>query len=248
MIDKNLKTVIDFMIGDGFVDGKRKESRIRIEHSIAQKEYAYYKYNKLLELGLPVSIREYTSTTTKNNGRQYVRIDSRQHPIFSTAYKYLYNKGRKAVDKSLLKQLDAESLAYWFMDDGYAKHTHSLQKKTAAGKIYYDYVRPITSLYGLCTDSFTYEENLLICDWIKQTFDIWTRPHKHSKTTWRVYFGPLEAKDKLLQHIKPFIIPSMKYKISAPHSFKDIPFVIKDENGFDITKDYDLIQFHTEDK
>src|SRR4030067_2609914 len=50
--------------------------------------------------------------------KQY-RLRSRAHPFFNPFRERMYGTGKKAIDPHYLTLLDWESLATWYMDDGY---------------------------------------------------------------------------------------------------------------------------------
>lgn len=221
MLTREIKTLIDFTMGDGYIGMRngRKNAWMRIEHAEKQIEYAQHKEQRLREIGLPVRSKLITVLTGKNAGRSYYRVDVNQHPLLTTAYKWTYNKGRKAIDKTLLRSLDEESLAYWFMDDGSAKLVKYNQKPNV--RYYYDTAK--VGSFKFSNQSFTYEENELFVQWLL-SFGI--QAHIQTSNGHEVHISTIEAKTKFVEIIKPFILPSMYYKIQNPLSFEGIGFTI----------------------
>lgn len=222
MIPRELKIIIDFTMGDGWIGIKpgRQNAIMRIEHSEKQIDYAKYKEQKLIDIGLPVRSGLYIVKSGKNIGKAYYRIDVNQHPLLSTAYKWTYNKGRKAIDKTLLKQLNAESLAYWFMDDGSAK----LVKYNQKGDVRYYFNSPKIGAFKFSNQSFTFEENQLFVDWLFESFEIKARVTNNNG--FEVFISDTKNKQKFLNVIKPYIIPGMDYKIMYPLTFNGIGYRI----------------------
>lgn len=222
MIPRELKMLIDFTMGDGYIGMSqgRKNARMRIEHAEKQRAYAEHKELLLRSIDLPVRAKLITVISGKNIGKSYYRVDINQHSLLTTAYKWTYNKGRKSIDKALLRQLDAESLAYWFMDDGSAKLVKYLQKSNY--RYYYD--TPKIGAFKFSNQSFTLEENQLFVDWMKEKFDINARITNNNGL--EVYISSIPEKQKFLNTIKPYIIPEMYYKIQYPLDFKDIGYTI----------------------
>jgi hypothetical protein len=107
------------------------------------------------------------------------------------------------------------------MDDGTAKHVSYLKNKDKR----YIYQEPKTQEYRLATDNFNYEQQMYIVEWL-YTLDIEASLTKHTKHTWNVSIRKEQAKDMFRNIIKPYIIPSMYYKINARHNFTDVPFII----------------------
>lgn len=229
MIPDAVKVIIDFTLGDGWLgygNGVKNEDnanpKMRIEHSIKQADYAKHKESILYQYGFTAKAGIWAPKTGKNMGKEYYRIDVHTNPLLKTAYKWTYNKKRKALDRALLRNIDAKTLAYWFMDDGTAKLTHYNQKKDH--RVMYEL--PKIGQYVYCTDNFTEQECLLFIDCLKERFNIRAILIKHSSTSpiRRVAIGEIEDKNKFRYLVEPYIIPSMYYKIAYPHSFSGIPF------------------------
>lgn len=206
-------------IGDGYIGYKGKQLYFEIGHSIKQAEYAHHKADKLRTLFSNVTERTYTVKQGKNKGRGYYHVAVYNDPAIASAHKHLYNSGKKAIDKGLLKYLDVETLAYWFMDDGTAKKINYLKN----GNIRYMYSEPKIQEYRLATDSFSFNQQQYIIEWL-YLLDIEASLTKHTKNTWNVAIRKEQAKDMFRQLIEPYIVPSMCYKIENRHNFKDVPF------------------------
>lgn len=220
MIPQDLKTIIDLTIGDGYIGFNGKSMNGRIEHSIKQKEYAQHKEQILRDLQIPLSSREFTVKTGKNAGRSYYQINLNHSDILRTARKWLYNKGKKGLDKALFKQLDNISLAYWFMDDGSAK----LVKYNQKGDKRYIFDSPKIGLFKFSNQSFDAYENSLMIEWLKEQFDI--TAHLVTNNGNELHISDIENKQRFLDVVKPYIIPSMFYKIQYPLSFDGIGYHI----------------------
>ena len=231
MISKELKTLIDFAIGDGHIanymysSGKRNGKgsfHYKIEQSIKQKDYFLHKKEKLESLGFTGKMRENKKVL---KGKEYTTISFELHvnDYIKTAAKWIINKKRKAIDKHLLSVLDAESLAYWYMDDGSANKSCKSSSSPGNGfRYYYTYPVPKLSQIRLYTYAFTLEENTLIVEWLKNRFDLefniinGTRDGPYLKTS------ALEQRKKFIDVVKPYIIPSMTYKIDGVLSYNGI--------------------------
>jgi len=246
-IPNDIKLIIDFTLGDGYlsINNNTEYPKFRCEHSIKQLEYCNHKNKLLIESGYKTNYRIYTSTTKKNYGRKYCRIDIYGDHRLKTARKYLYNKKVKTIDKKLLKQLDDKSLAYLFMDDGSVKTiNYSLN-----GNIKYLYEKRKAHSYKLSTNCFSLEENELLKDWLYTEFNIYSTISKSpSNSGVYLYIARTEDKDRFRDLVKPYIIESMEYKISYPHSFigmsyKSIPRERREETERnDIQKDDATVQ------
>lgn len=228
MISRNIKTVIDLTLGDGSLR-KREHDTFPIfdtTHTIKQKQYAEHKANKLREAGLTIVSKEYAGTG-KNVGRQYYRVYSHQHPINHTAYKYLYNSGRKAIDRHVLRILDAESFAYLFLDDG-GPSTANYSLDRTSKRIY---ERRFATRYSIATQSFTYDENILLIAWMKEKLNIIGRVYQEKNGHCLIYIHGIENMDKLSALVIPYATKDMLYKFSYQHGARGIPYTKVQRNN-----------------
>ena len=83
------------------------------------------------------------------------------------------------------------SLAIWLMDDGYKRND--------------------CSAIRLNTDSFCHEEQKSLADCLSENFHIKSRIHKKGKW-FNIYLPKVEAK-KFKELVKPYVLPSFKYKL-----------------------------------
>jgi hypothetical protein len=224
MIPKEVKTIIDFSLGGGSIrkTGENHEASFKLEHSTKQREYLWHKAEILKSLGFIG--RERLHTRTLNSKEYYTcSFTTKSHPAISTAYKWIYNKKRKAIDKALLRHLDAISLAYWFMDDGNGSKTYTSVSKINGVRYKYTYPKPKIEKYSLATYNCTLEEILLIQDWLLSSFNVKSEyvVDKRSKTCFGAFIRivGVEQKDIFRSVIDPYIIPSMRYKIEGAHTF-----------------------------
>lgn len=198
----NVKNIIDFAIGDGHLRTNYKNYYYSEGHSAKQGEYLLHKAEVLRTMGYNVTIKEY-----EYNNKPYVRIWTGVHPDFSTAHKYLYNKGRKAIDKNLLRQFDARTLAYWFMDDG------SFDSRKKDLRYTHRYELYLTAMLETEVDD--------IRQWLLTAFDIATKKYFHSGDGYALFITDIANKDKFRDTILPYYHKSMLYKIELPHSINE---------------------------
>lgn len=106
---------------------------------------------------------------------------------------FFYKKNKKIVPNLTIlnEYLTPRAIAYWFMDDG------SLKSNCLA--------------YILCTDSFSLLECKLLAQVFFDKFGIRTSFHKQRKN-YRIYI-PRSEYSKFRNLVKPYIIPSMFYKL-----------------------------------
>lgn len=167
---------------------------LSIAHSVKQEEYLRYKVSILSKYGLASTIR-YNITRNaryKNGEVREIRHKSRLHPIFTDIRtKYYDQSGHKRVHKKFVEDIDALGLAIWYMDDGYVTKNSCI----------------------LSSCSFTLEEQQILADILLEKFDLHFNLGKHDNSMY------LQAKDfpKFVKLIKPYVIPSMQYKL-IPYS------------------------------
>lgn len=220
-----VKTIIDFTLGDGSLrkPGDNQGVSMKLEHSIKQREYLWHKVETLRNLGLSHGKEVIQTRHVKGKEYQVVSYRFNTHPSLDTAYKWCYNGGRKTIDKALIRQLDARSLAYFFMDDGSGPKTYVSKSKVNGVRYEYTYPEPKIERYTLSTYNCTLDELHLLQDWILSEFNVKTniRVDSRSKTCYNAYLSiaGVEEKDKFRNVIKPYVIPCMQYKIEGAHTF-----------------------------
>lgn len=134
-------------------------------------------------------MKDFVRTPPKNNGKWYFRTIS--HPELSKLRKDFYIEGIKNPPiKLLMKELTNFGLAVWFMDDG------SRDGRQAR----------------INTQSFTKDENVLLQEFLSAKFGLRTTLNK-DKEYYRLRIAAASM-DNFTSLIKPYIIPSMLYKLS----------------------------------
>ena len=105
--------IIGCILGDGYlrIIKGRKDAFLEINHSIKQRQYVEWKYQKLKNLvgGLPKSRRG-------KEKRIAYRFYTKQHPELTRLFHEFYHNGKKIFPEKLI--LNPVILAVWYMDDG----------------------------------------------------------------------------------------------------------------------------------
>lgn len=115
------------------------------------------------------------------------RGNSKAHKVFTDIYNELYINGKKTVTKEFLEKITSPiALAFWFMDDGCNDGT-------------------------IATNGFSYEEVVLLDEWMLRKWNIHTMIHKN--TCNYVLHINTESRQHFENLIKSYIIPEMKYKL-----------------------------------
>ena len=182
--------LLGMALGDGYITNSRYYKALVIRHSEKQKEYLLFKKQLLEKMFFGRTI----STRSVQSG---IQIAIGNNKLFSIYRKWLYPNGVKYIP-NILKYLDLQSIAIWYMDDG------SLTAKKRNGKIHG---------YELTLNTYvSKEENQLIINWFKENYSILFTQTK-GKNKYRLRMGTKEAK-KFTTLIQPYIHETMLYKIN----------------------------------
>lgn len=186
--------IIGLILGDGFLQKTgKKNARLRLEHSLRQKEYLIWKCQVLgnyfqskpqvLERKNPVFGKTY----------QYIRAQSYSGSELGKLYALFYINGKKVIPNQIFSLLkDPLSLAVWFMDDGY-----------------YCQRDKVSYLYLPKYDQVSINNLLKV---LKVNFNLSPVLKIKKRGEYVLNFSVAETK-KLVHIIKPFAHPSMKRKL-----------------------------------
>ena len=185
--------LIGTLLGDGTLELNGQNVRLRIDHSMKQKDYVEWKHKEFFNLA-PSGVRDFAQKINCRTGKIYrhSKFDTFSNIFLNEFYRMFYIGRRKRVPNNIVKILKKPlSLAVWFMDDGYKRNDCNALR--------------------ISTDSFSIKEQELLLQCLKQNFKINAKIHKKGKN-WNIYIPSSEAKE-FCDIIKPYIIPSMEYKI-----------------------------------
>jgi hypothetical protein len=218
IISDSIKLVLDMSLGDGgvYFGVNSRVAHYSCTHSIKQIDYALYKAMLLEQAGYSVSGK----IRTWPNGKQGYGLATKSHPNMSFVHMLLYDGTKKVFRKELFNHLDERSLAFFFMDDGFAETRYRMKLKYET-RIYNPRV---LSWYGFSRYCFTDEEQHYFMDWLYTKYNIHSQIQKKTNGNVVVIYKK-EDKDTFRTLINPYIIDSMKYKISFPHSFGESSYI-----------------------
>lgn len=189
--------IYGLVMGDGFLQKTgKKNARLRIEHSAKQKVYVYWIYRSLENLFVDQPKKISRRHPTSKQLYHYYRLQSQSAPIFGKLHSKFYQAGKKIIPKDIAGLLTYRlTLAVWYMDDGY------YDKRDKSAHIY---------LQKLTLDS---QRRLLKClqDNFGITAKIYCRPDREAC---QINFTG-KAKDRLVELIRPYIIPEFNYKLPS---------------------------------
>jgi hypothetical protein len=194
---KQRALIMGSLLGDGTMRlGKGAQNvNFKVEHGLAQKEYVEWKYQILKSF---VFTEPKISYRYDEQGDKYEKswwFRTIRHTYFTEIYKRFYKgnnyrTGRKIIPPGIEKELTPFVLAVWIMDDG----SYSRNK------------------IDISTYSFSSPEIFFLQRCFKNIFDIKINYYCDRDKGYRMYCNQEETK-KLANVIRPYIIPSMMYKI-----------------------------------
>lgn len=192
---KQREIVIGLVIGDGFLQKTgKKNARLRLEHSVRQKDYIFWKHEMLSNLmqSRPKRIKRYNPIWGKSYS--YYRCQSHSSPIFGQLRRQFYNEnGKKIIPTNIGSLLKSPlTLAVWYMDDGYLYHRD---------KSVYSYLAKHSE-----------EEVDLLSKALKDNFNLASLVKLKKGKFYCLCFNVQETA-KLIKIIKPYVIPSLNYKL-----------------------------------
>lgn len=210
------QVILGGLLGDSSYYHNKKT--ITFSHCDKQKEYLEWKWNQIQELRKSDILHTFNTWNGNKYGRSYFYSYVEDDDFCIFLCKHLYAKnGRKKISERYLSKLDILALSIWWMDDG----SLCVANKNRYGK--------------LSTNSFNYEENILIQNYFKKKYDINT-DIKIEKGTYFLRFNA-SAMIKLITLIYPYVCQikcmirkvDMKYISDArvPSEFREINNYIK---------------------
>ena len=191
------------LLGDGHLEtqNKGRTYRLKIKHSLKQKEYVDWIYEKLKEwVGTPPKVFEKISRFP--NGKEIIAkaygFSTYSHGTFRFYAQQFYEGKRKKMPKLIEKLLTPEAIGVWYLDDGSFK---SDRHRT----------------FIIHTHGFIKSDLRKIQEALFRRFGIKTNLHiqrRKEGTYWRIYVFSESAQD-FSNLIAPVVreIPSLKYKL-----------------------------------
>ena len=172
----------------------RRESRFKLEHSTKQKEYLLHCYQRLHNF-----CNNPFDRTRKLIYKGKIRVyhtsilQSQRLPAFTQLFNMWYGE-KKILPNDLEQFFTAETLAYWYMDDGYI------------------HLKERSSDIVFCTDSFSKDECERLIRILKDKFDLEACLYR-TKNSHRVRIGKKAEVEKFKGVVRSYILPSLAYKI-----------------------------------
>lgn len=191
-ITTNMKQlIIGSVLGDAHIEySKTIDAYYRAEQGSKQKDYLFWKYEILKDL---------CASRPKESRREFSSwyFNTRTHIYFSKIHKLFYTEsGEKKIPKNFSKFLSPLATAVWFMDDGTNNKNH----------------------LEICVQGYTILDILIIKRAFKNNFniDIGITRRNDKRLMYPCLSLTICGDDctKFVRLVRPFIIPSMLYKIT----------------------------------
>ncbi len=192
-----LKYIVAFVIGDGFLSRSKINSNSYYTCGQRSDRSEFIEFQKTI-------LSQLTEVTTfKEKNRDYYKLRTRVHPLYTKVRQRLYKDNKRVLDPHYLKLLDEEALAIIYMSDGY---TRVIERKNG-----YRYVR-----IKISTHSYSYFDNCAFKDFIKEKFDINFKVQMEKDKRYNsIYYYLLATKDeaiKFLNLTEKYALNCFKYK------------------------------------
>jgi len=211
--------ILGSILGDGglVIPKHGKNAKLTIKHCTKQKEYLIWKKEILNPFSRPiyqtseegeVNICGIPSYSTGSFVAYTV-----SHPTLTEFYSKYYINGKKKVDKSIIEDLDLLALSILLADDG-SFYTNSKFRGVCHGKI--------------CTNSFSYEDQLLLMQAVKKFYGdsgISIIPYNHDKTQFVIKLTNSKATSNLLYQVREILPKCIHYKLDPQRLHAEPHFV-----------------------
>jgi hypothetical protein len=194
LTQRQRQIIVGKMLGDGHLETQNngKTYRLKVEHSIKQKEYVDWFYQEFKEwiLAKPQKKRKIRNGKLSYN----YWVNTLASGSFRFYAHQFYKDKKKVIPKLIHRWLTPLSLAVWFMDDG------SIKSKNHKARI-------------INTQGFKKKEVLRLISALKSKFGIQSKLRKQ-KDGYQIMILS-ESADEFARLIKNHLYNSMKYKIKG---------------------------------
>lgn len=207
----NKSIVVGSILGDGTLRKPSKSKNVMLEISHCEKQLGYLKWKQGMLSPFSRKIRKCEEASLKLigdikvNASNFFRFNTICHPDITSLYNESYVDGYKGVSKSLVEKIDLLAMAVWFADDGSIKRGRD---RIPCGA-------------SIATNSFTYEENVMLIGAVSKFFKgkIYTKKvtNKYKGQLREYYLLYLSGKEPTVNFLKEIksVLPScIYYKLS----------------------------------
>lgn len=229
------KVLLGTMFGDGCLVSSKYgtgNAYFVMNHGIDQTEYVLWKMQMLEPVTGGFNVRMFQRTgkgewSTKAKIHVWSLTNKYLGHIFDDYYNYNGDgcnwRFTKVVRLNVLRRLTPESLAVWFMDDGYLGKSKS------------------TIYAKLATNGFTFEENVVISQYMNDVWGLGFKPTQHVSGSWSQY-ADTESTKRFIELIQPHMCSSMMYKIDPSKSAEHLDEIQGDDMIRTVLENTELVR------
>lgn len=171
-----------------------------MKHALSQIEYLGHKA-EIVRRMFGGRRNRITHHETRLHGKSYKQVlFSKSHRYFRTLHRVMYPGGKKTITKQVLDYLNPQGLALWYMDDG-----NKNVNRANDGRI-----TSCTTIIATCCPR---EQAEVVQRWFLERHGIAVKLSQTHPGQWSIRMNT-EASRKFVAVVKPYIVPSMQYKIS----------------------------------
>ncbi len=184
------------LLGDGCLETQNngRTYRLKIEHSLQQKDYVDWKYKAFKDWVLTEpKVREHSSYGLVRNNYRFSTISNGSFRFYAQQF---YKNGKKIIPKLISKLLTPLALAVWFMDDG------SIKSKSHKALV----------IHSQGFDKIDLQRIIKI---LEDKFGIKSVLRKRQDGSGYIIYLLSKTINKFISLIGEYILPAMKYKLGT---------------------------------
>lgn len=189
-----LSIIMGSMLGDGFMEREGDGSRLAFYQEKSNGEYLLWLHKTLFDLGYCKKDIPQIQTRLNSTGNlsYFYRFRTFTYSSFNWIYDGFYVNKRKVVPNFLKDYLSPLALAVWIMDDGCGIKNRGLK---------------------FSTNSFPLKEVNFLSKLLEDKYSLKISIHKTGAINQYNIYVAKASMSKLVEIVKPYIHPTMLYKI-----------------------------------
>jgi len=199
------------MMGDAKRNNPQWNSVVCFQHSDKQEAYLKWKFEEFKNVSKKENLKFYLSNDQREEYKGHYgswSFYTKANSDVEECLNKFYGENGKQINRDILDNLSELSLAVWYCDDGTTGFSYKTKEKTGWN---------ITPEVKFCTDSYSKESCENIVKWFKERWNIDAHYRNRQirsdgEMSYRVILDSTSVYD-FIDLIRPYIIPSMMYKI-----------------------------------
>ena len=182
------EVIIGILLGDGHIKtvGIKGQPMVQFNQGFIHLSYVLFLFNFLAPL-----CTHYPSLIRQRDGLYSLQIYTRCLLCLSPIYNTFMVNGHKIIPQNIEELLSPRALAFWSMDDG-----------SLAGSGFY-----------LNTQSYSYDEHIMLQNSLLNKFNLQTSIHKHGDK-YKLYIRA-KSMDNFRSIVRPYFVDSFLYKLNS---------------------------------